>query len=206
MAFRDMASDYSAIENCKEQEDEEEPEEEEGQGAGGEDAEAQEEGEGLDEPKNPLKFDKDEEAYLSVKGVLTIERIKDIVGGIMGSCQKKMRYELCEAIVKGVVFEKRPLRQSFMQEVLRAADNAAYLTAFQAYINRNGLTIENFFDDTPGADATPTQHCKSTERVIEISEVDVNVTAANISGEENDDIDKDKNFLHRLFVLTNKGI
>ena len=173
---------------------------------GGEDAETQGEGEGPEEPKNPLKFGKDLEAYLAVKGVLTIERIKGIVGGIMGSCQKKMRYELCEVIVKGVVFEKRPLRQSVMQEVLRAADSAAYLTAFQAYINRNGLTIENFLDDTPGAEATLTQQRKSTERVIEISEIDVNVTAANINGEDSGDTEKDKNFLHRLFVLTNKGI
>ena len=41
---------------------------------------------------------------MSIKGVLTIERIKDIVGEIMNSCKKKMKYEILEKIMKGVIF------------------------------------------------------------------------------------------------------
>ena len=45
----------------------------------------------------------DIEEYMSVKGVLNIERIKDIVGEIMNSCQD-LKYEILENIMKGVVF------------------------------------------------------------------------------------------------------
>ena len=52
--------------------------------------------------------------YLGRKGTLTIERIKDIVGEIMSTCEKKMKYEILEYIMKGVVFEKKKLRESFL--------------------------------------------------------------------------------------------
>jgi hypothetical protein len=45
------------------------------------------------------------EAYLGIKGTLTIERIKDIVGEIMASCTGKLKYEILEIIMSGVIFE-----------------------------------------------------------------------------------------------------
>jgi len=54
------------------------------------------------------------------KGVLSIERIKDIVGEIMGTCEKKMKYDIIEYIMKGVVYERKKLRESFLQEILNA--------------------------------------------------------------------------------------
>ena len=48
---------------------------------------------------------------MNVKGTLTIERIKDIVGEIMSSCAGKMKFEILEVIMKGVVFEKKKLRE-----------------------------------------------------------------------------------------------
>lgn len=64
--------------------------------------------------------------YMDVKSVLYIEKIKDIVGEIMGSCQKQLKYEILEYIMIGVIFERKMLRESFMQELLKAADNAAF--------------------------------------------------------------------------------
>lgn len=39
------------------------------------------------------------EMYMNRKGVLTIERIKDIVGEIMCTCEKKMKYDILEQIM-----------------------------------------------------------------------------------------------------------
>ena len=39
-----------------------------------------------------------------------------------------MKYEMLEYIMKGVIFEKKRLRYSFMQEILKAADNSIYRT------------------------------------------------------------------------------
>ena len=51
--------------------------------------------------------------------------IKDVIGEIMSSCTKK-KYNLLEYVMKMVLFEKNPLRDSFLQEVLYAAGNATY--------------------------------------------------------------------------------
>ena len=72
---------------------------------------------------------------MGIKGVLAIERIKDIVGEVMSCCQKKMKYDILENIMKGVIFEKKKLRESFMQEILNASVNANYRTGLQNYIN-----------------------------------------------------------------------
>jgi hypothetical protein len=63
---------------------------------------------------------------MSLKGVLAIERIKDIVGEIMNTCSKTMRYEILQKIMRGVIFDQKRLRESFMQEILTAADDAIY--------------------------------------------------------------------------------
>mmetsp|Transcript_483 Transcript_483/g.484 ORF Transcript_483/g.484 Transcript_483/m.484 type:complete len:85 (+) Transcript_483:674-928(+) len=81
------------------------------------------------------KFGVDVDEYMSIKGVLAIERVKDIVGEIMSSCQKHMKYHILEYIMKSVIFHKKRLRESFMQEILNAADNAEYRTELQAYLN-----------------------------------------------------------------------
>ena len=73
---------------------------------------------------------------MGVKGVLNIERIKDIVGEIMNSCQD-LKYEILENIMKGVVFQEMKLRESFMQEILNAADTASYRNALETFIFHN---------------------------------------------------------------------
>jgi len=40
-----------------------------------------------------------------------------------------MKFEVIETMMKGVVFEKKILRYSFMQEILKAAENCEYRIA-----------------------------------------------------------------------------
>ena len=68
---------------------------------------------------------------MDLKGTLYIERIKDIIGELMASCQKGMKYQILETMMRCTIFDKKRLRSSFMQEILRAADNASYRIALQ---------------------------------------------------------------------------
>ena len=54
------------------------------------------------------------EEYISLKGQLTIENVRDIIGLITASCAEKMEFEIVEYIMKGVVYENRRLRPSFV--------------------------------------------------------------------------------------------
>ena len=64
--------------------------------------------------------------YIDLKGVLTIERVKDIVGELICSCPKTVKFEVMQKIIGNMVFKKEKMRQSFMQEILNAAGAAAY--------------------------------------------------------------------------------
>lgn len=75
------------------------------------------------------------------KGILTIERIKDIVGEIMANCPKAMNYEIIEYIMRNVVYETKKLRESFLQEILHAHSHASFSSALESYININGFNI-----------------------------------------------------------------
>jgi len=94
-----------------------------------------------DEELDPTKYGEDMNAYLDRKGCLTIERIKDIVGEIISTCEKHMKYDILEYIMKGVVYHKKKLRESFMQEILNASVSAQFGNSIELYINRNNLTI-----------------------------------------------------------------
>ena len=87
------------------------------------------------------------EDYMSIKGTLTIERIKDIVGEIMSSCAGKMRFEILEVIMKGVIFENKKLRESFMQEILNSDQNTTYKTCLEREMNLNELHCRSYFAD-----------------------------------------------------------
>ena len=69
---------------------------------------------------DPTRNGVDIEDYCGLKSTLTIERIKDIFGEFMSSCAGKMKYEILQTIMVGVVFEKKQFRESFMQEILVA--------------------------------------------------------------------------------------
>ena len=49
---------------------------------------------------------------MSLKGTLTIERIKDVVGEIMGSC-KNLKYEILNKIMRGVIRFKPGLSDEY---------------------------------------------------------------------------------------------
>lgn len=170
--FKDMNNDYKIYaDQGQEEEAKAKPEK-----PGADEDENQEErpeGDSEEEDeKDPTKYGVDIEAYMEVKGVLYIEKIKDIVGEIMGSCQKTLKYGILEYIMKGVIFEKKKLRESFMQEILNAADNAAYRQALQYYLNQNGMTVQNSWPlNNPMAGKV-----KRQERIIVISFVDCNIT------------------------------
>ena len=103
--FKDMFEDskklIEEVEDLDEDVEEEEDEEEE-------------EEEAEEEAADPTKYGYDMDDYLDTKGILTIEGIKDIVGEIMFTCQKKISYDILEYIMKGKVFEKKIIRESFL--------------------------------------------------------------------------------------------
>ena len=112
-----MYEDFKLIEPPEENDDEEEEETKE---------KSQKDDESdSDEEEDPTKYGIDIDDYMGRKGILTIERIKDIVGEIMSSCTKKLNYEIIEYIMRGVVYDKKKLRESFLQEILNAQGYAA---------------------------------------------------------------------------------
>lgn len=167
--FKDMNEDHKIFEQFDEEEEdygaEEVPEE---QSQAKETAKEEDSDDGKEEDEmnyeDLQKLGVDVEGYLSNKAVLTIERIKDIVGEIMSSCQKKMKYNILENIIKGVIFENKKLRESFMQEILNAADNATFRNNLEQYLNRQQMVIPEDGE------------FQTYERIIEISRVDINNT------------------------------
>tara|TARA_B110000285_G_scaffold231585_1_gene300625 strand:- start:812 stop:1483 length:672 start_codon:yes stop_codon:yes gene_type:complete len=108
-----------------------------------------------------------------------------------------------QKIIGNMVFKKEKMRQSFMQEILNAADAAAYKQALEQQINRVGdrQTIKDYYrkyQETPTS-GTP------NDRVIEFSGVDMNLVIHE-QVHERSPPPPDPNFVQRLFVLTNNGI
>ena len=52
-----------------------------------------------DDDKDITRYGVNMDHYISTKGVLSVEIIKDIVGEIMSNCQKEMRYEILHKIM-----------------------------------------------------------------------------------------------------------
>lgn len=67
--------------------------------------------------------------------MLTIERIKDIVGVLMSNCESQLQFDILEYIIKGKVFEGKIIRESFLQEILNAQGNASFAKAIELYMN-----------------------------------------------------------------------
>lgn len=204
--FKDMKEDYKLIEMESSEEDSDCEH-------GKEEEKALQEQLGIidDEFEDPTKYGVNNDDYMGRKGVLSIERIKDIVGEIMGTCEKKMKYDIIEYIMKGVVYERKKLRESFLQEILNAQSQANFANALEVYINRRKMTIfekkevqENKVYDYP-------KYKNRFERVIQYANLDVNRTLIDFDNTENhvfpnEKALKNKNWLNRLFVLTNQGI
>lgn len=78
------------------------------------------------------------------------------MGEIMNSCQKKMRYDILQTFMKGVIYDQKKLRESFMQEILNAADSATYRLALEKYVIDNDLGSLDH-DEYRTKDGTPGQ-------------------------------------------------
>ena len=79
-----------------------------------------------------------------------------------------MKYDILERIIKGVIFEKKQLRESFMQEILNASDNASLRVCLEAYINIQDMSVPEFNPETGMLEKN------DHERIIEMSVVDMN--------------------------------
>lgn len=208
--FKDMKEDYKIFENDDE---EEEPEIEAAEECSDmdyhpasshhpkEDSEQEEDVDDID----PTKYGVDLDQYMSIKGVLTIERIKDIVGEIMSSCAGKMKFEILEVIMKGVIFENKKLRESFMQEILNSAQNATYRVGLEQYLNQNELHCREYFAEKGTVFENPIH-----ERIIEFAWVDVNYKFLYAQSEGKKGIEEadrpDINFYQRIMIITTEGI
>jgi hypothetical protein len=144
------------------------------------------------------------------KRLLTIERIKDIVGEIMNTCTKNMNYDILEYIMRGVVFHKKKLRESFLQEILNAQSSASFSNALEIYINQQGITIYDKYKKFAKGDKLK-QFEDRYERIIQFCQMDINRTLINFNMLDRDDkrviesndAMRNKNFVNRLFVVTN---
>ena len=64
---------------------------------------------------------------------MTRECIKRFLGDYLSKC-KDFKYDILEAFMKGVVFEKKKLRESFLQEILRAHVDSGLKSSIEAYL------------------------------------------------------------------------
>ena len=237
--FKDMKQDFKVYEEAQEEVDFYKVEEsggggqqvQEGDEVGEGDGGAAEDSQGeLDDQLIDYAEGRDIEHYMDVKSMLYIEKIKDIVGEIMGSCQKQLKYEILEYIMIGVIFEQKMLRESFMQELLKAADNAAFRQSLQFYLNANDMTVRGYFQNqignpnaldggatpgmTPGsldAQITPKKDGqRGPDRILAISWVDMSLQQLSPnSSEPLSNMSKTKRsgeYKVRLLVVTNWGI
>ena len=83
--------------------------------------------------------------YISLKGLLTIELVRDIIGLIISSCAEAMEFEILQYILKGVIYDEKRIRPSFVQEILSASDKSKFKRNLEKYINDNHLTVECYF-------------------------------------------------------------
>lgn len=63
----------------------------------------------------------------------------------MTTCEKKMKYSILEKVMRSVVFDKKMLRESFMQEILIAAENARLRINLQKFLKNNSYSVYNYY-------------------------------------------------------------
>jgi len=69
--------------------------------------------------KKPLIFSDDHEVqkYIKFKGDITREEIKVFIGEYLSKC-KEYKYDILESLMKGIVFDEKYIRESYIQEIL----------------------------------------------------------------------------------------
>jgi len=56
-----------------------------------------------------------------------------------------LRYDVLSTFMRGLIYQKKRLRESFMQEILNAADSAIYRIALEKHIVDN-ISLEDEYD------------------------------------------------------------
>ena len=87
----------------------------------------------------------------------------------MSICKSELEYDIMEYIMKGVIFEKKSLRESFMQEVLNSAGIFNYTMKLENYLNANKITVKNYkLKEGQFPDKDPI-------RIIELADCEINI-------------------------------
>jgi hypothetical protein len=74
-----------------------------------------------------------ESEFIRERGQLARECIKRFLGYYLSKC-KDFKYDILEAFMKGVVFERKKLRESFLQEILRAHVDSGLRSSIETYL------------------------------------------------------------------------
>mmetsp|Transcript_7293 Transcript_7293/g.5586 ORF Transcript_7293/g.5586 Transcript_7293/m.5586 type:complete len:169 (+) Transcript_7293:2450-2956(+) len=114
--------------------------------------------------------------FLHMKQDFAREYIKKFLGEYLSKC-KDNKYAVLEFFMKGMVYEKKKLRESYLQEILVAMGDALYRQGIEDYLLRKNL----LFDEG------------ERERINHYAWVELS-------------IDQNQLYKPRLFVCTNKGM
>jgi len=56
---------------------------------------------------------------------------------------KHLKYSVLELIMKGVVFEKKKMRETFLQEILREVTDSGIRASLEAFLVSKGLVFDD---------------------------------------------------------------
>jgi hypothetical protein len=83
----------------------------------------------------------EEAGFIKLKNNMAREYIKLFLGEYLSKC-KDNKYDILESFMKGVVYDKKKLRESYLQEILKAMEEASYKIAIEDYIFDNQLSFD----------------------------------------------------------------
>lgn len=94
------------------------------------------------EQSSVLVIGEEQEPFeIKVKQNLMREYIRIFLGEYLSKC-KDNKYDILESIMKGVVYDKKRLRESYLQEILHAMGEASYRDALENYIYEKKFSFE----------------------------------------------------------------
>lgn len=82
-----------------------------------------------------------EPRVIRLRNQLARENIRQFLGTYLSKC-KDYKYDVLEAFMKGVVFEKKKLRESFLQEILKASVESGYRTSIEDFLLDQKMVID----------------------------------------------------------------
>jgi len=79
--------------------------------------------------------------FVRTKSNYAREYIKKFLGEYLSKC-KDNKYQILEYFMKGMVYEKKKLRESYLQEILKSMGDSLYKTGIEEYLLKKGLTFD----------------------------------------------------------------